>query len=93
MAMIRSNITGYGAGNGPYIAIHDGFLGLGGWADYLPGSDRLVMDTHPYFAFDGSLNNAPLAVPEEGMLVNAGASGGTWPKQACDTWQDSIDTS
>ncbi|KAI0959157.1 hypothetical protein AcW1_004072 [Taiwanofungus camphoratus] len=43
--MIR-NITG--TGNGAYMVIHDGFQSLGSWADFLPGSDRIVLDTHPY---------------------------------------------
>ena len=35
--MIRG-ITGYGAGNGPFISIHDGFEGTASWAGFLPGS-------------------------------------------------------
>ncbi|KAG9009474.1 hypothetical protein FRB94_014241 [Tulasnella sp. JGI-2019a] len=45
------NITGTGAGNGPYLSIHDGFQSLTLWADFLPGRDRMAMDTHPYLAF------------------------------------------
>ncbi|KAI0042651.1 glycoside hydrolase family 5 protein, partial [Auriscalpium vulgare] len=85
--MIR-NITGYGEGNGPYIAIHDGFLGVSKWADFLPGSDRVVLDTHPYFAFDGQPNDAPL-VADDGL----GEPGGVWPKQACNSWGASINNS
>ncbi|KAI0060559.1 glycoside hydrolase family 5 protein, partial [Artomyces pyxidatus] len=85
--MIR-NITGYGAGNGPYIAIHDGFLGVSKWADFLPGSDRVVLDTHPYFAFDGQPNDSPL-VTDDGV----GEPGGVWPKQACNSWGPSINDS
>lgn len=40
--MIR-NITGVGEGHGPYIAIHDGFQGTGAWADFLQGSDRVLL--------------------------------------------------
>ncbi|KAJ7448821.1 hypothetical protein B0H11DRAFT_2332812 [Mycena galericulata] len=58
--MIRS-ITGYGAGNGPFISIHDGFLNVAAWAGFLPGSDRIILDTHPYFAFDQQPNDAPIA--------------------------------
>lgn len=43
--MIRG-ITGLGAGNGPFISIHDGFVGLDSWAGFLPGSDRINIDTH-----------------------------------------------
>jgi len=81
--MIR-NITGYGAGNGPFISIHDGFQEIGSWADFLVGSDRIVMDTHPYFAFDGSPNDDPIGVD---------GTGGTWPKQACQAWGASFNTS
>jgi len=78
--MIRS-ITGYGEGNGPYIAIHDGFTGVSKWANFLPGSDRIILDTHPYFAFDGQSNFSPVNV-DDGI----GEPGGIWPKQACDAW-------
>jgi len=75
--MIRG-ITGIGAGNGPYIAIHDGFAGLTQWADFLTGSDRIVLDTHPYFAFSGTISTDPITTDD-----GAGEPGGTWPKQAC----------
>jgi hypothetical protein len=78
------NITGYGEGNGPYIAIHDGFIGVSTWADFLPGSDRIVLDTHPYFAFDGQPNTAPVDV--------LGEPGGVWPLQACNSWGPGINT-
>ena len=81
------NITGYGEGNGPYIAIHDGFIGTSKWANFLPGSDRIVLDTHPYFAFDGQPNTAPLDV-DDGL----GEPGGVWPKQACDAFGPGINT-
>ena len=50
--MIR-DITGIGEGKGAFISIHDGFQALSIWEDYLPGSDRINLDTHPYFAFGG----------------------------------------
>lgn len=82
--MIRG-ITGLGEGNGPYMAIHDGFMGLGSWANFLQGSDRIVMDTHPYFAFDGAANNAPIDQPLQGSTT-PGQFGGPWPMQACNAW-------
>ncbi|TFY57321.1 hypothetical protein EVG20_g8595 [Dentipellis fragilis] len=85
--MIRS-ITGTGAGNGPYITVHDGFIGVSNWAGFLPGSDRIILDTHPYFAFSGQANNAPL-IPDDGL----GEPGGVWPKQACSSWGGSINAS
>ncbi|KAG8708506.1 hypothetical protein FRC09_001214 [Ceratobasidium sp. 395] len=48
--MIR-NITGIGEGNGPWISVHDGFQGISQWADFMPGSDRVALDSHPYFSF------------------------------------------
>jgi glucan 1,3-beta-glucosidase len=80
--MIRG-ITGYGQGNGPYMAIHDGF-NLGLWAGFLPGSDRIILDTHPYLAFNGQANTAPV-VTDDGL----GEPGGTWPLQAC-AWGSSV---
>ena len=74
--MIR-NITGYGAGNGPFISIHDGFTSLTDWVNILPGADRIMLDTHPYFAFNGNIDTSP---------INTGtgsAAGGQWPGQAC----------
>ncbi|KAG2050863.1 glycoside hydrolase [Suillus hirtellus] len=84
--MIR-NITGYGEGNGPYIAIHDGFQGLSTWAGFLEGSDRIILDTHPYFAFSGNSNPAPIAT---GTGVDAG---GIWPALACSRWGTEMNAS
>ncbi|KAF8671219.1 Cellulase (glycosyl hydrolase family 5) [Rhizoctonia solani] len=49
-SMMR-NITGIGEGNGPWMSVHDGFDPLDRWADFLPGSDRVMLDTHPYYSF------------------------------------------
>jgi hypothetical protein len=38
--MIRG-ITGFGAGNGPMIAIHEGFVGIAKWDGFMSGADRL----------------------------------------------------
>jgi hypothetical protein len=83
--MVR-NITGIGAGNGAYIAIHDGFVGTASWAGFLPGSDRIVLDTHPYFAFDNLPNDSPIAT---GTGLEAG---GIWPLQACNAWGAGMNT-
>ncbi|KZV99347.1 glycoside hydrolase [Exidia glandulosa HHB12029] len=48
---IRS-VTGLGAGNGPIISIHDNFK-TGSWAGFMLGADRLALDSHRYYAFDG----------------------------------------
>ncbi|KAJ7120635.1 glycoside hydrolase family 5 protein [Mycena filopes] len=85
--MIRG-ITGVGEGHGPFISIHDGFDGVSNWAGFLPGSDRIILDTHPYFAFDGQKNDAPIATGTDAL-----SAGGIWPKQACNAWAASINTS
>ncbi|KAF8638922.1 hypothetical protein AX17_001835 [Amanita inopinata Kibby_2008] len=77
--MIR-NITGLGEGNGPYIAIHDGFQAVQVWEGFLQGSDRIMMDKHKYFSFGGPQED-PLDVPG-----SDGSLGGRWPLQACNTW-------
>ncbi|KAF8195623.1 glycoside hydrolase family 5 protein [Mycena galopus ATCC 62051] len=84
--MIRG-ITGYGEGNGAYIAIHDGFQSLASWAGFLAGSDRIILDTHPYFSF-GGIDTSPIAVNDAN-----GNPGGKWPLQACNAWGPSIDAS
>ncbi|KAJ2912332.1 hypothetical protein MD484_g8086, partial [Candolleomyces efflorescens] len=77
--IIRS-VTGFGEGNGPYIAVQDGLQGLTQWVGILPGGDRVIMDGHAYFAF-GEPNPAPMvAIAEDGL------PGGTWPAQACRAW-------
>jgi len=34
-------ITGYGNGNGPIMAMHEGFLGIAAWDGFLNGADRM----------------------------------------------------
>lgn len=70
-----------GIGKGFYIAIGDGFAGIASWANYLPDSDRIILDSHPYFAFDGSPNDQPISVTGPDGRV-----GGIWPQQACSAW-------
>ncbi|KZP01260.1 glycoside hydrolase family 5 protein [Calocera viscosa TUFC12733] len=64
------NISGYGEGNGPFISIHDGFAGMQAWYGYLTGSDRIALDTHPYFAF-----NSPASVAQPSSFVASPCSG------------------
>ncbi|KAF9558121.1 glycoside hydrolase [Agrocybe pediades] len=84
--MIRG-ITGIGEGKGPMISIHDGFQGIPAWGGFLNGADRVALDSHPYFAFDGSSATAPIDTG-----VGAGA-GGTWPADACKRWGSAMNTS
>jgi glucan 1,3-beta-glucosidase len=81
--MIRG-ITGIG--KGPYISIHDGFLGADQWAGFLTGSDRIALDLHPYFAFGGGPGDSPI---DTGTGATAG---GTWPAQACSAWGTMMNT-
>ncbi|KAJ7639881.1 hypothetical protein B0H17DRAFT_1149170 [Mycena rosella] len=85
--MIRG-ITGLGAGNGPFISVHDGFDSVASWAGLLPGSDRIILDKHPYFAFDQQPTDAPIATSDD-----PASAGGVWPKQACSAWGPPINTS
>ncbi|KAJ7886829.1 glycoside hydrolase [Mycena olivaceomarginata] len=82
------NITGYGAGNGPYIGLHDGFGDISSWAGFLPGSDRVILDTHSYFSFSGEPNDDPIATGED-----ADSAGGSWPAKACNSWGPGINGS
>lgn len=77
-----------GIGKGFYIAIGDGFAGISTWAGYLPNSDRIILDSHPYFAFNGDANDSP--------IITTGADGnpgGVWPEQACSSWASQMVTS
>ncbi|KAF7366076.1 Glycoside hydrolase family 5 protein [Mycena venus] len=84
--MIRG-ITGIGAGKGPFISIHDGFQALSSWAGFLAGSDRIAIDQHPYLAFSGAPNNAPIATGE-----NPNDAGGQWPGIVCG-WGSTLNNS
>ncbi|KJA22085.1 glycoside hydrolase family 5 protein [Hypholoma sublateritium FD-334 SS-4] len=85
--MIR-NITGTGEGHGPYIAIHDAFQPLSTWTNFLEGSDRIIMDEHPYFSF-GGLQLDPIGV----ISSQSGIPGGKWPLTACNSWGASTNNS
>nr|XP_019009605.1 exo-beta-1,3-glucanase [Kwoniella pini CBS 10737]OCF48386.1 exo-beta-1,3-glucanase [Kwoniella pini CBS 10737] len=54
-------VSGYGAGNGPILLMHEGFLGVANWTGFLNGADRIGMDQHPYLAF-GDINTESHAV-------------------------------
>lgn len=82
--MIRG-ITGVGEGKGFYISIHDGFeTDMTQWDDFLAGSDRIVLDRHPYTAFSGSAFTDPIA-------TGTGAdAGGVWVGTACSWATESV---
>ncbi|EAU83584.1 exo-beta-1,3-glucanase [Coprinopsis cinerea okayama7 len=73
--------TGYGEGNGPYLAVGDGFRSALEWEPLMPGADRFIMDIHPYVAFDEGSRADPLDVP-----AADGEMGGVWPTVACERW-------
>ncbi|GJJ68080.1 glucan 1,3-beta-glucosidase [Entomortierella parvispora] len=70
--------AGGGTGKGPWAVIHDGFLGLSTWAGFLPGADRLMLDTHSYIMFDDGL----IRMNQTAQL-----------EFACKTWGSDITTS
>ncbi|KAJ7805256.1 hypothetical protein B0H14DRAFT_3882991 [Mycena olivaceomarginata] len=48
------------------------FQGTAFLAGFLPDSNRIILDTHPYFAFDGAPNNAPIATSRDPPCRPAG---------------------
>ncbi|KAF9030182.1 putative ectomycorrhiza-upregulated exo-beta-1,3-glucanase GH5 [Hymenopellis radicata] len=79
--MIRG-ITGIGEGKGPYISVHDGFEGdMTQWDGFLAGSDRVMLDRHPYTAFSDSSFSDPIATG------TGDGAGGVWVAAAC-AWAD-----
>ncbi|KAJ7846590.1 glycoside hydrolase superfamily [Mycena olivaceomarginata] len=67
--------------NEPYIGLHDGFGGISSWAGFLPGSDCVIRDTHPYFSLSREPNDDPIATGED-----TDSAGGSWPAKACNSW-------
>ncbi|RPD66329.1 glycoside hydrolase [Lentinus tigrinus ALCF2SS1-7] len=45
--------SGTGEGQGPWMVMHDAFLGLTEWKSFLPNGDRVQLDIHQYLCFDG----------------------------------------
>ena len=45
--------SGTGEGKGPWIVMHDAFLGLNEWKSFLPNGDRVQLDIHQYLCFNG----------------------------------------
>ena len=74
------NITGIGEGNGPFISVHDGFQNLATWEDFLPGGDRIAMDTHTYLCF-GGVDVRPLSQQLERPCT-------AWAKEQNTSWSN-----
>ncbi|KAH7097156.1 glycoside hydrolase [Auriculariales sp. MPI-PUGE-AT-0066] len=58
---VLRSVTGFGAGKGPFLSIHDRFQGPAVWFGFMSGADRVALDQHPYFAFGAG--NAPEIEP------------------------------
>ncbi|KAH8822761.1 glycoside hydrolase family 5 protein [Flagelloscypha sp. PMI_526] len=84
-AMMR-DITGMGSGNGPYIVLHDGFQEVTAWDNFMAGSDRVILDQHPYFSFSDVFLTDPIVA-----IAPDGNPGGVWPRRACDVWGNKTD--
>jgi hypothetical protein len=69
--------SGVGQGKGPFISLHEGFLGLPKWAGFLPNGDRLALDLHPYLCFGGQ----------------SAATMDTYANTPCTTWGAEMNTS
>ncbi|EAU89575.2 exo-beta-1,3-glucanase [Coprinopsis cinerea okayama7 len=78
--LIRRMVTGFKAG--PYIAVSGSLLPIDVWNEtpVLPGADRVILDVHPFIAFEG-INTSSIV----NMAVD-GERGGIWPKMVCDMW-------
>ena len=59
--------------------MHDAFLGLTNWADFMPNGDRLQLDIHQYLCFDGQ------SADDYSVRVASG--------QACSAWGKGQNTS
>lgn len=75
--IVRAAGAGNGAGNGPYISIHEAYWGVPDWAGFLGGADRLALDYHPYLCFS-PLSPQPIE---------------SFPPQVCTMWSGTMSTS
>ncbi|KIK63584.1 glycoside hydrolase family 5 protein [Collybiopsis luxurians FD-317 M1] len=69
--------SGIGAGNGPIISFHDAFLSRTEWSGFLPGADRISLDSHPYLCF-GTQSSAPMS---------------SYATTPCDAWGAGVNSS
>ncbi|KAF6749462.1 exo-beta-1,3-glucanase [Ephemerocybe angulata] len=61
--IVRAAGGGTGEGNGPWISMHNGFLGNSDWIGSFTNADRVTLDQHPYLAF-----SQPNADPMEAFI-------------------------
>jgi glucan 1,3-beta-glucosidase len=75
--VVRAASTSAGAGNGPYVSIHEAYWGVAEWAGFLSGADRLALDFHPYLCFQ----------PLSAQAITS------FPPQVCSEWSSMMSTS
>ncbi|WVQ73642.1 hypothetical protein IAR50_003222 [Cryptococcus sp. DSM 104548] len=97
-------ITGYGAGNGPVVLIHEGFSGVAAWSGFLSGADRLGLDQHPYLAFATQTTDNHTVQAKTVCTWGGGTNdsstqfgitiGGEWSNAIndCGLWLDGVDS-
>lgn len=66
--------SGTGEGKGPWVVMHDAFLGLTEWGGYMPNGDRLQLDIHQYLCFNGQ------SADDYSVRVKAGQPCTAWAK-------------
>ncbi|KAI0780739.1 glycoside hydrolase [Trametes elegans] len=67
--------SGTGEGKGPWIVMHDAFLGLTNWANFLPNADRVQLDIHQYICFGGQSADGYDVRVKDGTPCKTWASG------------------
>lgn len=100
--MIRG-MTGAGAGKGPIVVVHEGFVGPKQWEGFLSGADRLGLDQHPYLAFTGANQNSWATYTSQACSWGGGTNdtqrdfgiiiGGEWSLATndCGMWLNGVD--
>ena len=67
--------SGTGEGNGPWMVLHDAFLGLTNWAGFMPNGDRMQLDIHQYLCFNGQSADDYTVRTQAGQPCTAWAEG------------------
>ncbi|TDL27295.1 glycoside hydrolase family 5 protein [Rickenella mellea] len=91
---IVRNAGGTGSGSGPFISFHDAFFPQSQWAGFLPGADRIALDSHPYIAFGGQSNNPVSSfaqTPCNTWAANMNQSMGAFGLSAAGEFSNAID--
>ncbi|KAK4689279.1 glucan 1,3-beta-glucosidase, partial [Tremellales sp. Uapishka_1] len=86
---IIREVTGIGAGNGPMLSIHDGFLGVNKWYGFLPGADRLALDQHSYLVFGDQVTGSAASIAQQPCnywAVSTNTSSEQWGVNVAGEW-------